>query len=294
MNPMCSTVRLSSQRPCLFVRCLAVGGLAMFAPLALWAQDRAPDAPSTWAGEPPSPPTAAPLNEVTVSVGGHQLSNGYGHWRDVRLNGVYEMGAHVWQVELAAKREFGQAGLFLGVGDTITLSPDWYTSLSVGAGDGAFYLPRVRADAAVYKKWLPAQNFVTSVGLGYYRAPDGHIDRSLSLGGVWYFEQPWVVEAGLRLNRSNPGQINTQQRFVAATYGRARHDLFTLRHGWGGEGYQSIAAQAALVNFRSHQTGLMWKHWVTPQGGVQLSLEHYRNPYYSRNGLTVAFFHSFQ
>lgn len=267
--------------------------LAALLPLAAWAQDMPPDAPSIQAMSPQDHTPATPLRSVTVSLGGHQLSNGYGQWRDVKLSGVYGVGAHVWQAELAAKRQYGESGLFLGVSDTVTLSPDWYASLSVGAGDGAFYLPRFRADAAVYKKWLDAQNFVTSVGLGYYRAPDGHVDRALNLGAVWYFEQPWIAEAGVRLNRSNPGRISTHQRFVALTYGRVLQDTVTLRYGSGGEGYQSIGAQAALVNFRSHQTGLSWKHWLTPQGGVQVSLERYRNPYYSRNGVALAFFHDF-
>jgi YaiO family outer membrane protein len=267
--------------------------LASLLPCAAAAQDMPPDAPSIQAMSPQDTTPATPLRNMAISLGGHQLSNGYGHWRDAKLSGVYGVGAHVWQAELAAKRQFGESGLFLGVSDTVTLSPDWYTSLSVGAGDGAFYLPRLRADAALYKKWLAAQNFVTSIGLGYYRAPDGHIDRALNLGAVWYFEQPWIVEAGVRMNRSNPGQIQTHQRFVALTYGHAQQDLFTLRYGSGGEGYQSIGAQAALVNFNSRQTGVSWKHWVTPQGGVQLSLERYRNPYYSRNGVAMAFFQDF-
>lgn len=267
--------------------------LAALAPWASHAQDMPPDAPAIQALSPADRQTLAPLRSMAISMGGNQLSNGYGHWRDVRLSGVYGAGDHVWQGEFAAKRQFGESGLFAGVSDTITLSPDWYTSLSLGAGDGAFYLPRLRADGAVYKKWLPGRNLVTSVGLGYYRAPDAHIDRALNLGAVWYLEQPWIVEAGLRFNRSNPGQIDTRQRFVAVTYGQHRHDLWTIRHGSGGEGYQSIGAQATLVNFKSHQTSASWKHWLNPQGGIQLSLERYRNPYYSRHGVALAFFHDF-
>lgn len=282
-------VRAASHRPTSKLAYLLVA----LAPWSSHAQDMPPDAPTIYALAPAEGRQLVPLRSMAISVGGHQLSNGYGHWRDARISWVYGSGDHVWQGEIAAKKQFGESGLFAGISNTVTLHPDWYTSLSVGVGDGAFYLPRVRADGALYKKWLSGRNLVTSVGLSYYRAPDVHIDRAVNLGAVWYFEQPWVLEAGVRLNRSNPGQIDTRQRFVAVTYGRHQHDLWTLRHGSGGEGYQSIGPQAALINFRSHQTGATWKHWMTPQGGVQVSFERYRNPYYSRNGLSVAFFHDF-
>ncbi len=234
-----------------------------------------------------------PLRSIELSTGAQHLSNGYGDWSDTTLRGSFESGANVWQGELSAKREFGQNGNFFGLSDTITFSPDWFAMLSVGAGDGAFYLPQFRSDAVLYRKWLEQRNLVTSFGAGYYRAPDGHTDRSLSLGAAYYFAQPWILEAGVRFNHSDPGAIRSNQQFVAVTYGSVGHDVVTARYGWGGEAYQAIASNVTLVNFESHQTSLSWRHWFNRKSGVLLAAEQYTNPSYQRQGITVGLFHQF-
>jgi YaiO family outer membrane protein len=134
---------------------------------------------------------------------------------------------------------------------------------------------------------------VGSVGVGYYSAPDGHSDRSLSLGLVYYFEAPWIAEGGVRLNSSNPGGIRTQQQFVALTYGHVKQDLVGARYGWGGEGYLSIAANTQLVNFRSNEASVTWRHWLNASTGVLIGANRYTNPLYKRAGLTVGVFHDF-
>ena len=238
-------------------------------------------------------PSSDLLHSVELSTGAQRLSDNYGDWRDVTLRGSYKSGANVWQGEIAAKREFGQNGVFLGLSDTLTLSPDWFTRFSVGAGDGAFYLPQFRGDVFIYRKWLEQRNLVSSVGLGYYRAPDGHTDQSVSLGATYYFTQPWILEAGVRFNNSNPGGIKSHQQFVAVTYGTVGNDVVTARYGWGGEGYQAIASNLTLVNFESHQSSLSWRHWFNRRSGVVLSVEQYSNPSYQRQGLTAGIFHEF-
>jgi YaiO family outer membrane protein len=231
---------------------------------------------------------------VSITMGGDRLSNGYGQWQNVKLNARYSKADHVWQAELSSFREFGQSGRLIGLGDTVTLSPNDYFSGAISVGDGAFYLPKVRVDVTAFRKWRADKNLVTSVGWGHYEAPDGHTDRTLNLGGVWYFEQPWIVEGGVRVNRSNPGSIKSVQRFVAVTQGRNREDVYTVRYGWGGEGYQSTGIQTLLVNFKSQQLAFTWRHWVNANSGMQWQIERYRNPYYRRNGLSITFFHDFQ
>ena len=194
---------------------------------------------------------------------------------------------------MSLNRRFNKDGVFVGLSDTYTFNEDWYGSIAVGFGDGAFYLPRYRVDATLYKKWLPQKNLVTSIGAGQYKAPDGHTDNSLSLGLVYYFDTPFVAEAGLRLNSSNPGAIKTQQQFLALTYGRVKENLVTLRHAWGQEGYQTIGATTQLVNFASKETSISWRHWFAPRTGVLLGANSYTNPFYKRNGFNVGIFHDF-
>ena len=243
---------------------------------------------------PPQPAKleTSPLR-LELSTSAQSLSAGFGNWHDVTLRGVYGLASHTLQTELSQNQRFGQNGSFLGVSDTYTINDDWFSSLSVGAGDGAFYLPRYRMDAALSRKWFEKRNLVTSLGLGYYKAPDGHTDRSVSAGLVYYFESPWIVEGGVRLNSSNPGSIRTQQQFFAATYGHEKQDLVTLRYGWGGEGYLAITANTQLVNFHSREASLAWRHWINPSTGILGSANGYTNPSYNRTGLTVGVFHNF-
>ena len=230
---------------------------------------------------------------LELSAGAQSLSAGLGNWRDLTLRGTYGLSAHVIQAELSTQRRFNTNGTFVGVSDTYTFNEDWYASAAIGAGDGAFFLPRSRLDATLYRKLLTDRRLVSSVGVGYYNAPDGHTDRSLALGLVYYFETPWVVEGGLRMNRSNPGGIRTQQQFVAVTDGRAKQDLVTARYGWGGEGYLAIAANTQLVNFRSRESSLAWRHWLNQSTGLLVSANRYTNPSYNRTGVNVGIFHDF-
>ena len=230
---------------------------------------------------------------LELSTGFQNLSAGFGSWRDVTLRGTYGLPSHLLQGELSLTRRFNTDGVFVGLGDTYTFNEDWYANFSAGFGDGAFYLPRYRLDATLYKKWLASRNLVTSVGAGFYKAPDGHSDSSISLGLIYYFDAPWVAEGGVRLNSSNPGAIKTQQQFLALTYGRDKQDLVTVRHGWGAEGYQTITANTQLVNFKSAETNISWRHWVAPRTGVLVGANRYTNPFYNRSGLNIGIFHDF-
>ena len=243
--------------------------------------------------EPPALGTVQGKRSLELSGGSRSLNAGFSNWREVTLRGVYGLPRHLLQGELSVNRRFDQDGAFIGVSDTYTFNEDWFASAAVGAGDGAFYLPRYRIDTTLYRKLLPKRNLVGSIGLGYYSAPDGHVDRSLSLGAAYYFDAPWIVEGGVRLNRSNPGAVRTQQQFVAVTYGRDKENLVTARYGWGGEGYLAISANVQMVNFDSREASVAWRHWLNRSTGVLLSANRYTNPLYQRSGFNVGIFHDF-
>lgn len=244
-------------------------------------------------------PTAPAISEsdmqrsLELSTGYQNLTAGLGSWRDLSLKGTYGLPSHLLQGEISTIRRFNQNGVFVGLSDTYTFNEDWYGNVAAGFGDGAFYLPKYRVNATLYKKWSPQRNLVTSVGVGKYKAPDGHVDNSLALGVVYYFDAPWVAEFGLSANSSNPGAIKTQQQFLALTYGRAKENLVTVRHAWGNEGYQTIATNAQLVNFASKESSVSWRHWFAPRTGVSLSANRYTNPFYIRSGMNIGIFHDF-
>lgn len=250
--------------------------LATACPLAAHAQN-APDMP-------------APVGGVETYISAHSLSNGYGDWHEAGMRGHIGRGDQLLGVEAATMRRFGEPGRFIGLSDTVTIDRDWYATLSIGAGDGAAYLPRYRLDAFINRKLLPGRQWVATLGAGYYRAPDDHIDRNISLGATYYFDSPWVVQGEIRFNNSSPGQVNTHQQFLAVTWGRAHQTQITARHGWGAEGYQAIGSGASLVNFDSHQSQLTLRQWLGPKWGIKAGLERYSNPFYVRNGANLALF----
>ena len=209
------------------------------------------------------------------------------------LRGTYSVPSHVFQTELSTNRRFGVSGNFVSVGDTYTFNEDWFGSFSVGLGDGAFYLPKYRVDASLSRKFLEQRNLVTTLGIGYYDAPTGYSDRSVMLSAAYYFDAPFILEGGARINISNPGSVRTSQQFVAGTYGRNKEDLITGRFGWGSEGYLATTVANQLVDFRSNEVSLAWRHWFAPATGWLISANRYSNPSYKRVGINVGLFHDF-
>jgi YaiO family outer membrane protein len=257
----------------------SICAIALMVPLASQAASDATN--------PPDVLMRTPTRSIDVSTGYQHLTGGYSPWRQLTIHGVYESDRHVFQGELSHKREFDTTGNFLGLTDTYTINDDWFTSGSVGFGDGAFYLPRIRFDGFVYRKFLPKKNFVGSLGVGYYDAPDGHIDRSIAVGGAYYFEQPLVVEGGIRFNRSNPGGVNTHQQFVAASYSPDSQNALSARFAWGSEGYVPLAAKSSMVGFNSTDASVSWRHRFDKRWGFSISANRYRNPSYARSGVDV-------
>jgi YaiO family outer membrane protein len=263
------------------------GPLAQATPLApAMALPSTPTLPEPAAAQDPE----VKSTQLLLYTSAQRLTAGLGNWQEIGVRGSRAVGAHVWQGEFASMRRFGESGNFIGLGDTYEFNPDWFGTLSVGAGDGASYLPRARVDGFINRKLLADRNLIATLGAGYYSAPDGHNDRSFSLGATYYFSEPWIVQGEVRFNNSRPGSVNTQQQFVAVTWGRDQQTQITARHAWGSEGYQSIGAGASLVNFKSRQTSLNVRHWLGKDWGVAAGVEQYHNPTYNRKGATLALF----
>lgn len=227
------------------------------------------------------------LRSFDITTGTQQLTGPYSSWHHLTVRGVLEQNDHVIQGELSSKHEYDTSGTFVGLTDTVTVDDRNFASISVGVGDGAFYLPRYRLDGFLYKKWLPEKNFISALGIGYYDAPDGHVDLSVSLGGAWYFEQPLVVEAGIRFNRSSPGNVMTHQQFIAASYNPDPRNTLSTRVAWGTEGYLPLTPDTNLVNFNSQEASLAWRHRINQIWGASISINHYRNPTYERSGIDI-------
>jgi YaiO family outer membrane protein len=196
-------------------------------------------------------------------------------------------------LEIASQNHFDDRGTLLTAGVTHMFNDDWYGRLAFGTSSGGFFLPHWRVDASLSRKWLPQRNLVTTLGLGYYDAKDEHSDRNVSLSMLYYFEAPFILELGARLNRSNPGSIDSERYFAAINWGRVKQRFVTLKYESGGEGYQLMTPQLVMTDFNSDETTLTWREWVNNDWGFNVRVQHYSNPFYDRNGVELSLFLDF-
>lgn len=221
------------------------------------------------------------------------LSNGYGYWAGGYSRAVYTRGNDVWNGEVNAQHEFGDAGAYFAVGDTHTFNPNWYGSLTFGSSAGGFFWPLYRTDAFLNKKWMSRKQLITTAGFGYYAAKDVHRDRNFFLGSTYYFTRPWIVEEGIYFNLSNPGRVFAPAGFVAVTQGRDKHQYIVLRVGLGEEAYQLVGPAVALTQFQSQTVTLTWRKWIGKNWGFNLVSDYYHSPFYNRGGSSLGFFKEF-
>lgn len=275
----------------------AVLGVSTSAAGAQEAASASPTSPTivTTPGVLPDVARARPSGSY-VEAGGDlaRLSGDNPRWSGQYVKGVWQPYDHsTWYGEIANLHRYGDHGVLYSLGENEVFDPDWYGSLFAGTSSGGFFLPRYRLDGFLNRKWLPARNLVTTLGLGFERAKDVHTDRRLFLGAAYYFPVPWILEGGLRLNLSHPGSVRAVRSFFALTQGRDGHHYVIFRFEGGREAYQLLGDQAVLSNFPSHVGSLAWRQWLSPSAGFQLRTERYRNPYYTRTGIEVAVFHAF-
>ncbi|MBV8049653.1 MAG: YaiO family outer membrane beta-barrel protein [Acidobacteriaceae bacterium] len=237
---------------------------------------------------------ARPLGSYVESGGSYlTLSNGFGYWAGGYTRVAYSRGPDVFNGELNAQHEFGDAGAYFAIGDTHTFNPDWYGAFTFGSSAGGFFWPRYRTDGFLNKKWLGRKQFITTAGLTYYAAKDVHRDRVFYLGSTYYFEKPWILEEGLYFNVSSPGAVFAPAGFVAVTRGRAQHQYIVVRTGLGEEGYQLIGPTVSLAQFQSQSVTVMWRKWIGNNWGFNLVGDYYHNPFYDRGGSSFGIFKEF-
>lgn len=223
------------------------------------------------------------------------LTAGYGNWKGQFVRGMWQSDENnVWNVEIAHLEEFGNSGVLFVLGDSHTINPEWFVNAYVSTSSGGeLFLPQLRLDVSINRKWLEKLNLVTTLGFTAINAKDGHEDRSVLLGASYYFEQPWVIEGGVRFNNSNPGSVSSTSEYFAVTYGRDKERYISLMYGYGGEAYQNIGENAIISDFLSNVWTLTWRQWVDRDYGFQLRAVSYHNPHYDRAGAEIAVFRDF-
>lgn len=237
---------------------------------------------------------SAPGGTIEAGLLHHGLTGDLGDWNQQFVRGTLRTsGATVWNADLVNANQFGAHGTLLVGGVSHVFNDDWYGSIGASHGSSFFY-PQARADAVINRKLGAARSVIATVGLTAVNAHDGHRDRSVLLGLSWYLNA-WVLQGGTRINRSNPGGVMANSKYVAATWGYDKRQYVSLRYDMGEEAYQYIGAgfNDLLVNFRSNVFSGTWRKWLAPTYGFQLRAEAYHNPYYNRRGLEAALFKEF-
>ncbi len=276
----------------------AVALLSILA-FAIGASAQQDSAPASSPQQPGTdlPAAAAPDKTLTnyVEVGGsyRQLSNDFGDWSGGYARGVFAEGKNIWNGEVNGQHEFGAGGVYLAAGDTYNFNSDWYGSLTLGSSVGGFFWPRFRADAFANRKLLSRKQLIATVGYGYYASKDVHRDQSVFFGTTYYFQKPWIIEDGIRLNVSNPGVVFSPAGFVAITEGRNQHHYVTVNAGFGEEAYQIVGPSTVLSRFQSQNLTITWRQWTGKTWGFNFVADYYHSPFYQRGGGSFGLFKQF-
>jgi len=230
-------------------------------------------------------------NHVEAGLSYSTLSNGYANWKGMFARGSWQQDVNnVWEAEVLHENRYDTWGTYVSAGLTHTFNEDWYGSLYLGTSDSAFFFPKFRVDAFINRKLLKDRNLVATLGLGYEKAQQVNKDSRLYLGASYYFEQPWVVEGGVRFNRSTPGPENSRRYRVAVTYGQAFKRYLVADYEWGTEAYQYITTDIAILNFNSRILTLTWREWQAKDWGFALRGEFYQSDEYNRTGVLISVF----
>lgn len=264
-----------------------------FSAPGIYAQEAPADAPQSAAQANAALPEKILTNFVETGGSYRDLSNGYGHWTGGYARGVVVVGQDTVNAEVNEQYEFGDTGAYIAAGDTHIFNSDWYGSLTLGSSIGGFFWPRFRSDGFINRKWSERKQFITTLGVSYIMEKDVHRDSGLFVGGSYYFQKPWLLEGGVRLNLSNPGEVFSPFGFVAVTQGRNKHHYVSLNVGAGQEGYQIIGPTTVLTSFASQTVTLTWRQWLGSKWGVNVVADYYHNPFYQRDGGVIGVFREF-
>lgn len=245
------------------------------------------------------PPRAAsaqglPPGSSWVEAGGfyHHVSDGFGSWKGGYARAVLAGARNAWYLDAKLQEAFKDRGAYGSLSNVHSFGSRFYTQLGIGGGSGKYVLPELRLDGSLNFKLGRAKALVLTAGGTYAKSKSVYEDKVLFGSLTWYARPTLLLEAGGRLNWSDPGAVRSERVSAALTLGRVGAGMVTLRGGAGTEGYQLIAPALTLRKFRSQEASLTLRHWVSRHLGVVAGGEWYHNPFYTRAGGLLGLFHA--
>jgi YaiO family outer membrane protein len=220
----------------------------------------------------------------------HHVSNDFGNWQGGYARAVLAGARNVWYLDFKAQEAFRDDGVYGSIANVHTWTSFFYTQLGIGGGTGDFVLPALRQDLALNFKLGRLRSLVLTVGETYVNSQLVYEDKAFFASLFWYASGTVLVEAGGRINWSDPGSVTSGRASGTLTIGRLGKSQLTLRANAGSEGYQLTGVARTLRRFNSWEAGASWRAWLSRSWGVVIGDEWYHNPFYTRAGATVGLF----
>jgi YaiO family outer membrane protein len=192
---------------------------------------------------------------IEAGASHHSLSSGLGTWNGEFVRGTAMTGNDTWRGDLWHWKQYGDEGTSLTLTNTHVWNAAWHTIVSAAGSSGGFFLPRVRIDGFVNRTFLADRSLVVTLGAGYVEMRDVHEDHSLFAGATYYATPNWILNGGVRYNRSDPAGVESSYQHLAATYGRNKDQYLTARYASERESYQLIGPTNVITDFWSHRAG---------------------------------------
>ena len=222
------------------------------------------------------------------------LTAGFSDWTEGYAKGSWQQDAdNRWAWEILASKRFNESGTYFSGAINHVFNDDWYGSLHLSTGTDVFFFPKYRVDAFINKKFHDERNLIGTFGIFYEDTRLINEESGLYLGATYYFSTPWVLEGGIRYNRSSPGPENSTRYKIAVTKGTNFDRLVTFVVDWGNEAYQYSSPIILPVDIRSTVYSLTWREWIKKDWGINVVGEYYNSETYDRTGVMFGVFKHF-
>lgn len=230
---------------------------------------------------------------LEVSFDHSALNGGNPSWNDGYIRASISGGKNTFAGEASRQSRFGDTGWFGNLGWTRVLGENWYGSLWFGASAGGVFLPKYRADAFLYRKFLSHQQLVIGAGAGYDKSKLVNYAYRNTADILYYFNWPLIAEGGVTWTRSQPDGTLARTQFLSLTEGREKEHYITARAEIGREAYEILGPAGEFFDFPVHNYSLSYRQWLGANWGLNFAFQRDVNRYYQRNGGSLAFFVDF-
>jgi YaiO family outer membrane protein len=206
----------------------------------------------------------------------------YSEGEGARLALETELNSYKVRADFTEQNRFGLSGQFLGLQLTKDIGPTRFVTAGVGGGTSRLYA-RWNTNAFLFQKWGENSPHVTGVGLVYSAQRDDRSEVNLVVQQIWYAHELFTLEGGFRVGRASPGQVASNNQFIAATVGNIRGRRAVFKLGQSHEAYQLLGDNKTLSQFSSKEGSVSLYQPITTDQLLSLTAERYTNEFYARN-----------